>query len=109
MWNDEHPYAIADLHGELTLLRQLLQCILTNDVNLIFLGDYVDRGEDSSRTILVLMELAQQQSCVFLRGNHDAAWLESWMGERFARCPAIPGARAIMGTHAWPDSCRQRR
>jgi len=94
MW-DDHPYAIADLHGELTLLRQLLQQIPTEDVNLIFLGDYVDRGEDSIGTILFLMELAQQRSCVFLRGNHDAAWLESWTGDHFARCPAIPGARAI--------------
>jgi serine/threonine protein phosphatase 1 len=98
MWDDDqtyHPIAIADLHGELTLLQRLLREIPTVGTRLIFLGDYLDRGEDSFGTIHFLASLAQERDCLFLRGNHDAAWLESWTGERFARCPAIPGAQSL--------------
>jgi serine/threonine protein phosphatase 1 len=87
--------AIADLHGEITLLHRLLAQLPTQGIQLLFLGDYLDRGEDSLATIQTLTELARERSCIFLRGNHDAAWLEVWTGERFRRCPAIPGARAV--------------
>lgn len=91
-----HPYAIGDIHGEISLLRSLVEQIpADDDIRLIFLGDYMDRGEDSIGVILYLRELARQRACVFLQGNHDAAWLEVWNGERFIHCPAIPGARAV--------------
>jgi serine/threonine protein phosphatase 1 len=86
--------AIGDLHGEVTLLHRLV-AQLPKGVQLIFLGDYLDRGEDSLATLKALTELARDRACIFLRGNHDAAWLEVWTGERFRRCPAIPGARAV--------------
>jgi serine/threonine protein phosphatase 1 len=95
MWDDSHPFVIADLHGEVTLLQTLLKKIPAADVQLIFLGDYLDRGEDSFGTIHLLLLLAQERDCVFLRGNHDAAWLEVWTGEGFSECPLIPGARAL--------------
>lgn len=95
MVNTVRPVAIGDLHGEVTLLRTLVQHLPADGVQLMFLGDYLDRGEDSVGTIQYLMELAHERSCIFLRGNHDAAWLDTWTGERFTRCPAIPGARAV--------------
>jgi serine/threonine protein phosphatase 1 len=89
-------YAIGDLHGEITLLRQLLATLpLAANDQLIFLGDYMDRGEDSVATVLFLAELAERQPCIFLQGNHDEAWLEWWDGERFTRAPTIPGARKV--------------
>src|SRR5579883_2464666 len=89
-------YAIGDLHGEITLLRQLLDLLpLQPEDELIFLGDYMDRGEDSVGTVLFLIDLARQYHCIFIRGNHDEEWLEFWNGERFTRHPAIPGARTV--------------
>ena len=89
-------YAIGDVHGELTLLRHLLsQLSLQPEDRLIFLGDYLDRGEDSVATVLFLAELGATRPCIFLRGNHDEEWLEWWNGETFTRCPAIPGARSV--------------
>jgi serine/threonine protein phosphatase 1 len=39
-------YAIGDLHGEVTLLRQLLEQLAPRSQDtLVFLGDYLDRGE----------------------------------------------------------------
>ena len=45
-------YAIGDLHGEAELLHRLLAMLpLRDEDTLVFLGDYVDRGEDSAATI----------------------------------------------------------
>lgn len=95
---DKRPYiyAIGDLHGEVTLLCRLIERLAlgAND-RLIFLGDYLDRGEDSVGTVELLTLLSHRHHCVFLRGNHDAEWLEQWNGECFRRRPAIPGALAL--------------
>jgi len=64
--------AIGDIHGGLKALVQLFERIeLTQDDFLIFLGDYVDGWSDSANVIGYLIELANQNTCVFLRGNHD--------------------------------------
>lgn len=63
---------IGDLHGGLKALIQLLERIdLSPEDKLIFLGDYVDGWSDSANTVTYLIELARQNSCVFIRGNHD--------------------------------------
>jgi serine/threonine protein phosphatase 1 len=90
-----YTYAVGDLHGEAHLLATLLAALeLTPADTLVFLGDYVDRGEDSVGTVLALRQLAATQHCVFLRGNHEAAWLEVWDGRTFTETPHIIGARA---------------
>jgi serine/threonine protein phosphatase 1 len=92
-------YAIGDVHGEVTLLRRLLLALpLRDDDCLVFIGDYLDFGEDSAATITVLQDLATAQRCVFLRGNHEDAWLEQFDGATFSRPGAISGARK-----AWQD------
>ncbi|MBT8295611.1 MAG: serine/threonine protein phosphatase [Gramella sp.] len=62
----------GDLHGGLKALLQLLEKIdLSPKDELIFLGDYVDGWSDSANTVTYLIELAKQNSCIFIRGNHD--------------------------------------
>lgn len=72
---------IGDLHGGLKALIQLLERIdLSPADKLIFLGDYVDGWSDSANTVSYLIELSKQNSCVFIRGNHDDLahkWLEN--------------------------------
>lgn len=64
--------AIGDIHGGLKALIQLLDRInLSSKDRLIFLGDYVDGWSDSAKTVSYLIELAKQNSCIFIRGNHD--------------------------------------
>lgn len=92
-------YAVGDLHGEVTLLRRLLAALpLRLDDTLVFLGDYLDRGEDSAATIAALRALERERTCVFLRGNHEDVWLDLWDGASFAHPPSISGARK-----AWND------
>jgi serine/threonine protein phosphatase 1 len=73
--------AIGDIHGGLKALIQLLKKIeVTPDDELIFLGDYVDGWSDSANVVSYLIEFAKQNTCIFIRGNHDDLthrWLES--------------------------------
>ena len=79
----ERVYAIGDIHGRLDLLVALMAEI-TNDaakfedgrkVKLVFLGDYIDRGEQSREVLDALSRMATLKSSrlVFLRGNHEDA------------------------------------
>lgn len=64
--------AIGDIHGGLKALVQLLKRAgITPDDKLIFLGDYVDGWSDSANVVSYLIDMGKQNSCIFLRGNHD--------------------------------------
>ena len=74
-------FAIGDIHGGLRALIQLLEkAEITPEDRLIFLGDYVDGWSDSAEVVSYLIELSRQNTCIFLRGNHDDLvhrWLET--------------------------------
>lgn len=64
--------AIGDIHGGLRALIQLMErAEITPNDKLIFLGDYVDGWSDSANVVSYLIELAKQNTCIFMRGNHD--------------------------------------
>jgi serine/threonine protein phosphatase 1 len=65
-------FAIGDIHGCLDKLLDLIELIDPDPKDrLIFLGDYIDRGESASEVIDFLIDLARRVPCVFLRGNHE--------------------------------------
>lgn len=64
------PIAIGDIHGCLKELRKLL-AQLPEDEELVFLGDYVDRGPHSREVIAFVQELASRRPCQLLMGNHE--------------------------------------
>jgi serine/threonine protein phosphatase 1 len=64
--------AIGDIHGCTTALDVLLAEVQpTPDDLIITLGDYVDRGPDSSGAIERLLRLRKTLRLVSLRGNHE--------------------------------------
>ncbi|SEW41939.1 serine/threonine protein phosphatase 1 [Cognatiyoonia koreensis] len=68
---DSPFYAIGDIHGSYPLLQDLLkQC----DAGLlrVYVGDYVDRGDESAQ---VLRHVMADQNAVALIGNHEAMML----------------------------------
>lgn len=84
-WYTESPlsgrlYAVGDIHGcaqELhTLLRYLFENEkLTENDSLVFLGDFIDRGDDSKGVIEIVTSL-KRKNTFFLRGNHEDMFLD---------------------------------
>lgn len=131
-------YAIGDIHGQIGQLHQAIKWIADRaaartapalDVKVVFLGDYVDRGEDSRAVLDCLIGLEARFPLIqwiFLAGNHEAAMLgflddplehAAWIGFGGAetllnygiRPPVGSGARAIQKTRdqlcqSLPDS-----
>ena len=57
------------------MLALLSKQMIPEEDRVIFLGDYIDRGPDSRGVVEQLLKFSKQQSCVFLKGNHDARFL----------------------------------
>jgi len=83
-------YAIGDVHGRHDLLARLLDRIFDDAAGfqtppkIVFLGDYIDRGENSRDTVDLLIALTERTEAetVFLMGNHEQMLLS------FLRDPA---------------------
>ncbi len=70
--------AIGDIHGCIRSLNSLLEKLSSfEDYLFIFIGDYIDRGNDPKGVVDRLMEFEQEQECVFIRGNHEQMLLDS--------------------------------
>ncbi|WP_296427126.1 metallophosphoesterase [Yoonia sp.] len=68
-------YAIGDIHGQKAMLDRALALIADDggaDAQIVFLGDYTDRGPDSRGVIETLIAGRDAgRNWVFIRGNHD--------------------------------------
>ncbi|MDX8354207.1 metallophosphoesterase family protein [Cognatiyoonia sp. IB215182] len=68
-------YAIGDIHGQKAMLDRALALIHADggaDAQIVFLGDYVDRGPDSQgviETLIAGQEAGYPWTCIM--GNHD--------------------------------------
>lgn len=71
-------FAIGDIHGCRNALVTLLSYVApSREDTIVTLGDYVDRGPDSSGVIEYLIELGTTHNLVSLRGNHEIMMLDS--------------------------------
>ncbi|MEJ2200398.1 MAG: metallophosphoesterase family protein [Desulfuromonadaceae bacterium] len=77
--------AIGDIHGQRRKLEQLLRLLqATEKDQLVFLGDYIDRGPDSRGVIETLLELRNcLPETIFLKGNHEQMLLNALLEENF--------------------------
>jgi len=65
-------FVIGDIHGCSKALRTLIEAIEpTAEDELIFLGDYIDRGPDSKDVVDQILQLKQRCQVKALRGNHE--------------------------------------
>jgi serine/threonine protein phosphatase 1 len=68
----ENIFVFGDIHGCYKSLEKGINLALEYNARCVFLGDYVDRGPDSIRTLEILIEeKLKHPNWVFLRGNHD--------------------------------------
>lgn len=81
---DTRLYAIGDIHGRADLLRRL-QDLISADIQAkrpkravtVYVGDYIDRGDDSREVIdLLLAGPVRGAEAVHLLGNHEAFMLQ---------------------------------
>ncbi len=125
-------YAIGDIHGAAACLDDLLAKIEADAggldlAQLIFLGDYVDRGPDSKAVIDRLVEIkSDYPEAIFLKGNHEAAMLNflanpdramewiDWGGDQTMRSYGLDGVLTRSGDElsaalgeALPDTHRE--
>jgi serine/threonine protein phosphatase 1 len=83
----ELTYAIGDVHGCYTQVRNLLRHCRDhcgeNRFRMVFLGDYIDRGGRSRDVIALLMEIqaSDRERVICLRGNHEEMALTAARGE----------------------------
>ncbi|MBF0142069.1 MAG: serine/threonine protein phosphatase [Magnetococcales bacterium] len=74
-------YVVGDIHGRVDLLRRL-HALMREDFAstppgsrlwVVYLGDYIDRGETSRQVVdLLLDEPLPASETVYLKGNHEA-------------------------------------
>ena len=63
---------IGDVHGEIHKLKNLFEKLsFTKNDTIVFLGDYIDRGEDSKSVIDFVLSLKDKCNLVTLKGNHE--------------------------------------
>jgi serine/threonine protein phosphatase 1 len=79
-------YAVGDIHGSLGKLTRLIAACRQHadgrEMNLVFLGDYIDRGPDAAGVVRFILELQADLPgrVVALMGNHEAMALEVFDG-----------------------------
>lgn len=67
---------IGDIHGEAGLLDRLLESILKFEPEqIVFVGDYIDRGPNSREVVDRIMQLDVPSAC--LMGNHEMMLLNA--------------------------------
>jgi serine/threonine protein phosphatase 1 len=120
-------YAVGDIHGRLDLVTKLYQAIQEdiekvkdpNGVEIIFVGDYVDRGPDSKGVLDFLIGLRDTDMLkhVFLLGNHEDLMFKSvlyndhnsyscWMGNGGQQTCKSFGFNGSYYVGEWQDALR---
>lgn len=67
----DRVFVIGDVHGQITMLKELLNHWQPAAEQLVFLGDLGDRGENSKATFELAYDLVQNSKAIVIKGNHD--------------------------------------
>lgn len=70
--------AVGDIHGNFQRLMTLFPKIGFDPEQdlLIFLGDYIDRGDENLHVMEWIMKQVRQKNVIALRGNHEQMLLD---------------------------------
>jgi serine/threonine protein phosphatase 1 len=87
---------VGDVHGQIRQLRALLTEIGSSPRPLIFVGDYVNRGENSKAVVDCLLQVeSNRKDVIFLCGNHDWALLQYVEFGAFDRLALLGGLETL--------------
>ena len=68
---------IGDIHGCYDTLMQYFKDGLEDDVGYIFLGDYIDRGNQNAEVMKWLYSIRNKSNVCLLEGNHER-WIQAY-------------------------------
>ncbi len=76
---------VGDTHGDLDSSEQVTQRYLKKPYHIVFLGDYVDRGDYSEDNIRYLLELKWKhpEEIFLLAGNHEGFMVKEFYPSNF--------------------------
>jgi predicted phosphodiesterase len=76
---------VGDTHGDLDASQQVIRRYLKKPYRIVFLGDYVDRGNDSEENIKYLLELKLEhpEEIFLLAGNHEGFMVKQFYPANF--------------------------
>lgn len=99
-------YIIGDIHSEITKLESLLPVIEKSDKfpQLIFIGDYIDKGEDAKATLDFLVKINEKYRCIFILGNHEYCWRQASEFEGYLLSYGGKQTMASFGTSSVEDT-----
>ncbi len=96
--------AVGDIHGCLPQLKLLFQQVRPTPADqVVFLGDYIDRGTDSRGVLDYLLDFGRRfPRSVFLKGNHEEMFLE-FVGGRNQLLYVLNGGQATLENYQQQD------
>jgi predicted phosphodiesterase len=76
---------VGDTHGDLEASQQVVQQYLKKPYRIVFLGDYVDRGDYSEENIQYLLglKLEHPEEIFLLAGNHEGFMVKQFHPSNF--------------------------
>ena len=100
-------YCIGDIHGRLDLLEELHAQVMqdcagfTGHKTMVYLGDYIDRGSQSSQVLeLLITQPLADFECIHLLGNHEQAMLDFLVDPRKAAAWLTFGGQVTLLSYA---------
>ena len=102
-------YVFPDLHGRLDHLTAALTACnddgMSTDDTMVFLGDYIDRGPDSSKVVAALRALsAERDRVICLSGNHEMMMIWAMhLGEKMVAQWVANGGDKALESYTNPD------
>ncbi len=96
-------FAIGDIHGRADMLHAALtelQLVLKAADTVVFLGDYIDRGDNSRGVLETVLEFkAWHEKTVCLRGNHEQMMLDAYDHDNYALWLSNGGKETVKSYH----------
>lgn len=72
----DSKFVVGDIHGMHSMLDTLLKEWQVDSEQLVFLGDYIDRGKESKKVVERVMSLKENYGAITLKGNHEDMFLQ---------------------------------
>jgi serine/threonine protein phosphatase 1 len=98
---------VGDVHGNLGALRGIRSVLQAHgEPYTVFLGDYINKGEQSAAVIRELLRYGRDGGVTLLAGNHETALLEAFNTGNLATFLKMGGAmtiRSYVGGKVGPD------